>query len=113
MTENFAEKFCREHKIPATRYRAVLLRRTLYPAARWLAPVLRFINPEFFAADHEYLDSIGRLRRLRDLPHETHAFNHHPDNRSFLRRSLRLRVSAGRMQDIVHFVMNDVVDREF
>ncbi len=111
MTEDFAWKFCRAHKIAATRYRAVLMRRSLYPAARWLAPLLRLLDPEFFAADHECLETIGRLRRLRDLPIATYEFARHSDNRRFLRRTLRLRISAGRVQDIVHSVMNDVVER--
>jgi hypothetical protein len=109
MTDDFSEKFCRQYKVSPADYRAALLRRTLYPSARILAPVLRLIDRDHFAADHRYIDSLAHLRRLRDLVHESQEYTRDPANRRFLRGTLRLRVSVGRMQDIVHNVMNDVV----
>jgi hypothetical protein len=111
MTEDFAEKYCQHYKIPPPHFRADLLRRTLYPASRWLRPFLILLDRDYFAADLSYVESVGRLRRLRDLVTESNEFTHHPDNRRFLRQTLRLRISVGRMQDIVHQVMNDVVAR--
>lgn len=109
MPEDFSEKFCRQFNVPPADYRAALLRRTLYPSARWLRPFLRLLDHDYFAVDHAFIDSVGRLKRLRDLVAESHEFARHPANRGFLRRTLRLRVSVGRMHDIVNQVMNDVV----
>jgi hypothetical protein len=111
MSNDFAEKFCRQFKVPPTAFRAALLSRTLYPAARFLRPLLTLLNHDYFAADHSYIDSVGRIRRLRELANESHEFAQHPANRSFLRSTLRLRISVGRMHDLVHAVMNDVVAR--
>lgn len=109
MTADFSERFCQHFKVPPGHYRPALLRRALYPAARWLGPVLRFFYHDFLALDLSYIDAVGRMRRLRDLATESHEFSTHPGNRGFLRGTLRLRVSVGRMHDIVNTVMNDVV----
>lgn len=109
MTDDFAEKFCRQYKLPPTEFRAALLSRTLYPTARLLRPLLTLLNHDYFAADLSYIDGVGRIRRLRELANESYEFNQHPGNRSFLRSTLRLRVSVGRMHDLVHAFMNDVI----
>lgn len=102
MSDDFATRFCRQNQIPATSYRAVLLRRSLYPAARWLRPLLKLVDRDHFSADLELIDNLGTLTRGREFLAEAHEFNHHPANRSFLRATLRLRVSIGRIQDIFH-----------
>ena len=102
MSEDFATRFCRQNQIPLASYRAVLLRRSLYPTARWLRPLLRLLNRDHFSADLELIDNLGSLTRGADFLVEAHEFNHHPANRSYLRSSLRLRVSIGRIQSIFH-----------
>lgn len=109
MSEDFAEKFCLQFKIPPAKFRDALLSRTLYPTARLLRPILTLLNHDYFAADLSYIDGVGRIRRLRELANESYEFNQHPDNRGLLRSTLRLRVSVGRMHDLVHSVMNDVI----
>ncbi len=109
MPDDFAEKFCRQFKVPPSEFRAAILSRTLYPTARIFRPILKLLNHDYFAADLSYIDGVGRLRRLRELANESHEFAQHPSNRSFLRSTLRLRISAGRMHDLVHAVMNDVI----
>lgn len=107
MPDDFSGQFCRQFKVSPDRYRAAVLKRTLYPAARMLRPVLRLIDRDYFSADQDYIDSVGRIQRARELPNESHEFNHHPANRRFLRRTLRLRVSVGRMRALVQTVMSE------
>lgn len=105
MTDNFSGQFCRHFKIPAGHYRAAVLNRTLYPPARWLRPVLSLIDRNYFSVENDYIDGVGRIHRARELTNESHEFSHHPVNRRFLRRTLRLRVSVGRMRTLVNHVM--------
>jgi hypothetical protein len=105
MPEDFATRFCRRNQIPVSSYRSALLARSLYPAARWLRPLLAVLNRDHYSADLELVDNLGHLTRGRDFLNEAHEFNHHPANRSFLRASLRLRVSVRRIQDIFYDTM--------
>lgn len=105
MPEDFATRFCRQNQIPAISYRSALLARSLYPAARWLRPLLKLLNRDHLSADLELIDNLGHLTRGRDFHNEAHEFNHHPANRSFMRDSLRLRVLIRRIQDIFYATM--------
>lgn len=93
---DFAGRCCARFGVATERYLEFALRRTLYPHARLLRPLLRAWDADFFAPDREFLAAVGRLSRWRDFAGEVKDFHCHPANSGFLRRRLRLRVSVGR-----------------
>jgi hypothetical protein len=96
----FAEKFCRQHRVHPSDYEAVVLWHSLRPFTRLLRPILN-LNPNYFAADREFVRGVGRLTRLEDFHTESQDFIHHPDGRSFLHRTLKLRASRERLHNLL------------
>lgn len=97
----FAELHCRRHNLPREHYARDVLSRCLYSHARFLAPLVAFVSPDHFDSDSDLVIGVGDLRRLDDLRHEFSAFAQHPENRGFLRRGLRLRISGARLHALV------------
>ena len=104
---DFAQKCSAHFGVSSERYLETALRRTLYPHAHWLRPLIAVVAPDFFSADRDFLHGVGQLWRRRDFSIEVQNFHHHPANRGFLRRVLRLRVSAGRVQTLVNTLLID------
>lgn len=103
--ESFEETFCAQYGVPPELYGTTVLRLTLYPHARWLAGM----SPRrFLAPDRYFITCVGRLTRWRGFASEAHDFQHLPENRRFWRRSLRLRVSVGRMRVLFSEVMGGI-----
>jgi hypothetical protein len=100
MPSDFAQKFCAHFEAAPGRYRSIALARALYPHARLLRPLLECFDSEFFAADREFVNEIGRLTRRRDFGVVADEFHKDSDNFRFLRRKLRLRVSTARMKSM-------------
>lgn len=102
MTEkNFSELYCIQQGIPPEEFEAAVLKRALYPHARMVAPLVKILWPEFFAADLDFVRSAGRLRRFRDFFHESEEFAHHPANTGMLRSLLNVRVSSRSIRRMV------------
>ncbi len=97
----FAEKFCVRNKLPPEAFEATVLRFSLKPHARVVHWVLR-LNPNYFAADREFVRSVGRISRFEDFPSEALDFDDHPDGQGFFHRVLGLRVSKKRLRHLVH-----------
>lgn len=96
--KTLAELYCARHGLNADECVETLLNASLYPHARFFARWLRMFRPRHFAADYEFVMSVGCLRRFRDFPVEADEFAQHPDNRGLLRRTLNLRVSTRRLR---------------
>lgn len=96
----FAEEFCARRNLAPEKYEEFVLNDSFYPAARLLRPVL-MLKADFFAADHEFIRRVGRLKRLGGFEAEVQDFLYDPNNRGFLRRVLKLRVSARRLRCVV------------
>jgi hypothetical protein len=99
-TATFAEKFCARHNLAPEKYDEAVLNRALYPVARWLRPVL-VLKANYFAADREFIRGVRRLTRSGNFDSEAQDFLYHPNNRGFLRRGLKLRVSVSRLSRLV------------
>jgi hypothetical protein len=95
--ETFAQKFCRHFGVPTERFDEEVLRRTLYPHARW---VRRLGSRDLLSVDRSFVLSVGRLTRRRDFAGEAGEFGQEPCNRRFWRRWGRFRVSVGRMREL-------------
>lgn len=107
MTEKtFAELYCEKHGLRAEDYETVVLRRALYPHARLLAPFLRLMRPEYFAADLDFVRSVARLRRFREFFYESEEFAHHPANRGFSRLTVNLRISSRTLRRMVRATLH-------
>jgi hypothetical protein len=110
--QTFAERFCVRHNIPFSQYRDAVLKQSLYPAARLLWPLLNMI-PGHFMADREFISNVGSIKRLRDFDIEVFAYINDPNNRGFLRRGLKLRVSAARLNGLLWSTLRDGSDQPF
>jgi hypothetical protein len=97
---NFAEKFCAKNQIQPEDFVPTVLRLTLRPAARSIRTLLSF-NPDYFAADREFVRGVGRISRLEDFNSEAEDFMQDPDARGFLHQRLGLRVSRRRLRHLV------------
>lgn len=97
----FAALFCAKHNIPREAYAKELFNRALYRRThlvKWLLPLL---SRNHFVADYDLVYAVERLRRRRDFILEAHRFNEHPANCGWLRRTLRLRISTGRLKALI------------
>jgi hypothetical protein len=100
MPETFQDRFCRHFHMPPERFAAELLRRALYPRARLLRGVIWLFDHGHFAPDEQFVAGVGRLTQRRDFFSELKDYHVHPENQSFLRSQLRMRISANRMSKI-------------
>jgi hypothetical protein len=107
MTEKtFSELYCEKHGLKPEEYDAVVLQRALYPHARLLAPLLRFMGDDYFAADLDFVRSVARLRRFREFFYEAEEFAHHPSNRGFWRLTANLRISSRSLRRMVRATLH-------
>jgi hypothetical protein len=103
---SFAALYCAYRKIDQGDYDKAVLSETLYPHAKWVAPLVRALWPRHFVADHDFVEAVGKLRRFREFFNESEDFVHHPDNAGFLRSTLNLRISSRRMRRLVREVLH-------
>ena len=101
----FRDVFCRRFGIAAERYEIELMKRCLSRRARLLAPLIRLVSPRFFALDELFADSIGRVRQKKEFKDELTGFFDHPANSTWLRRSLKLRLSVFRLRNVAREVL--------
>jgi hypothetical protein len=107
MTEKtFAELYCEQHGVEKADYDRVVLNQSLYPHARLLAPLIRFFWSDYFAADLDFVRSVGRLRRFREFFYEAEEFAHHPANRGFWRLTANVRVSSRALRRMVRSTLH-------
>jgi hypothetical protein len=99
-----AEIYGERAGLPPAELNHVLFIRTLYPHARLVAGLVRWLKPHHFLADHEFCEDVGHLRNLEDFSLVLGSYIEHPANRGFFRRRLRIRISARRMLQIVRTV---------
>jgi CheY-like chemotaxis protein len=105
--KTFAELFCARFGVKPENFSKAVLRRTLYPRARLVAPLLRLFFRDYFEADHDFIAGTGRLRDLGQMAAEIRHYQRHMLNHGYLRQGLRLRVSAFRMTRLVNEIMEE------
>ena len=104
--KTFAELYCEQRGLRPEDYDAAVLRETLYPHARLLAPFFRLIWSRHFSADIEFVRSVAMLRRYREFFNETEEYAHHPENRGFWRMTANIRISSRRMRRLVRATLH-------
>jgi hypothetical protein len=109
---SFAERYCNAHGLGCKEFTESVLLRSLYPQARILRPVLRLL-PGYFKPDRDFIASVGELRSMRDYDREVFAYVNDPGNLGFLRRALKLRVSAARLNSVLWSTLRDGSSQPF
>jgi len=102
--KSFTELYCEQENLRPAAVPERLFRLTLYPHARLFAGLLRRLRRRHFLADYEFIEDVGYLKSLQDFSLTLGSYVEHPDNRGFLRRTFRIRISARRMLHIVRAV---------
>ena len=98
------QRGCRERD-----YARVVLREALYPHARWVVPLFRWIPPHGFAEDELFLEDLGRANRQASAVDCVLVFASHNDQcRNPLRKYLYLRLSGARAMCLVRRVYGEV-----
>jgi len=97
----FSERFCAQNGIEPEEFARMVFKRALYRRAWPFAGLLRFLSPNYFAADFDLIYGVAQLRRMREFMTEAERFNEHPANRGWLHRRLRLRVSTNRLKQLI------------
>lgn len=104
MTTNaptFADCFCAKHRIPREKYARAVFNRTLYWRAQPFRWLLTMMHPNYFVPDFDLIYGVENLRNLRDFVVEAERFNQHPANRGWVRRTICMRVSTGRLKRLI------------
>lgn len=104
------ELFCARHGVAPEHCEHEIFRRTLYPWARLVAPILTLLNPQHFVPDYEFVQRTAKLRSRGKLQGEIVNFLEHPWNAGFGRKVLRLRISTRRMKQLVQVTFNGAPD---
>ena len=93
--QQFRALFCERFNCPLSEYEERAFWKCLYWHARFLAPVIRLVKPDFFTEDFKYIRYLGDSTRLREVMEDRRNF--HDANRGnpiFLRMTFRIRVSG-------------------
>jgi hypothetical protein len=91
----FRSLFCEKFNCPPSEFERRAFKKCLYWHARWLGPVIRLFEPEFFRTDLQFIRSLGDSTGLREALEDRGSFHHsNTSNRSFLRTICKIRVSG-------------------
>ena len=94
---SFSELYCTRHGVLPVRFEQEVLRLTLYPHARLLAPLCQFFNQGYWTADLDLIQAVSGFCQGHHFSAEAMDFSAHPANQGFWRRVLRIRVSVRRL----------------
>ncbi len=81
-------------------FASFLFWRCLYRRAVPLVPLLRAMDPDYFAPDRELIARVARVQTMRELGEELRDFSEDSRNRSWLRRFGRVRLSTRRVRRV-------------
>ena len=100
----FKQHLCLRLSIPESEYERTVLRLTLYPQARYLWPLLRYLGHDR-KPDLDFIEGVARITQLKELAGEVSDYQLDPRNEGFLRTTLSLRISVRNMVSLVSEVM--------
>jgi hypothetical protein len=99
----FKSLFCEKFGCPPAAYEERAFRKCLYWHARFLAPVIRTISPDFFFEDFKFIRYLGDSLGVRDATVDIRNFSDvNRRNLEFLRTDLKIRVSGQKANRLVH-----------
>ena len=103
--KTFRELFCEQRALSTERFEDVLTALAWYPHARPVRWMTGLVAPRYCMPDREFVRAVGDLKTRRLFSNEAADFHLQPDNRRFVRRVLKVRVSAERLRRIFDAVM--------
>lgn len=106
--QSFADSYCARNNLPAEKFEEAVFVRCLYFQARMVWRLFNWFDANYFAADRDFVRSVGQLKRMRDFGSEVSEFAYHPANRGFLRRGLRFRLSSAKLRALVESYLHGV-----
>lgn len=68
-------------------------------------PLITLFNGDYLAADNDFIHDVAQNTSYNEFFNSSFEYIHHPANRGFLRRFLRIRISTERMRRIVRKTM--------
>ena len=99
----FKVLFCEKFGCPPEGYEERAFRKCLYWHARFLAPVIRMISPDFFFEDFKFIRYLGDSLGVRDATVDIRNYSDvNRRNLEFFRTSLKIRVSGQKANRLVH-----------
>ena len=101
--QQFQVLFCQRFRCPPEKYAKRAFRKCLYWHAKLLVPVLRRLNPGFFAEDFKFIRNLGESTGVRDA--DVDVLNFHDvnsGNPSFWRTGWGIRVSGRKASRLAH-----------
>ena len=91
-----------------------MFRECLYWHARFLAPVLRRLNPDFFAQDFKFIRYLGTSTGLREAGVDLRNFRDvNLGKPSFWRTSLKIRVSGRKASKLAQQLFAEEREADF
>ena len=102
-TQQFQSLFSQRFRCSPSAYELRAFRKCLYWHAKLLAPVLRRLNPDFFAHDFRFIRHLGESTSLQEVTVDLLSFrNVNVGRPSFWRTGFRLRVSGRKASRLAH-----------
>jgi hypothetical protein len=100
---HFKSLFCEKFGCPLAAYEERAFRKCLYRHARFLAPVIRKIDPNFFLEDSKFIRYLGDSVDVPDAALDIRKYSDvNRRNAEFLRIGLKIRVSGQKAGRLVH-----------
>ena len=98
----FQEQYCERNSCPKDRFARWVFWHCLYRHAVPLAPLILLLNYDYFVSDRDLIASAGRATDMHHLRNEVRDFFWDSNNRGWLRRTCRIRVSGQRLKNLAH-----------
>ncbi len=93
----FREAVCRKFGCAPEAYPETVFSHCLYPHAAGSVKLIRWLKPDYFAADFELIHQIATVTEMRQVRAEVENHRYHNPSATLLRRFLRIRLSGRRV----------------
>ncbi|WP_052362238.1 hypothetical protein [Geminisphaera colitermitum] len=110
--KSFRELYCEQRGISERVFVKVVFKESLYVMARVLYPLIVWMEPDFFRVDIDLVASAGKLRSMRGYGMVMMRYNYLSPEDGFWRNLLRLRISRGRLRELLQQTFEVERDRE-
>jgi hypothetical protein len=105
--KTFRERYSAAHACRSDEFVTRVVRLCLHRRARFMAPFIVLLSPNYFAPDRELIEAVSSSRSFRDLNDEIRDFTLDERNRSWWRGRLRFRLSTHRLRSLVRKYFRD------
>jgi hypothetical protein len=108
LESTFKALFCRRYGCQPSDYEEFAFKYCLYGHARFIAPVIHLMSPNFFEQDFKFIGFLGASTSVKDVT-ETASDFHDKSNhvKGFWSRSLKLRVSGRKAIKLAHALFSE------